>query len=93
MQELLPHVMKMPLKLMELVRNLTRRERQLLCLVKASVAKPMIVLIEFPDVDIQSVINLFVKRDFNSKTIIIIGTNHRHFETCTRIVNLDHLNK
>lgn len=78
---------------MELVRSLTRRERQLLCLVKASVAKPMIVIIEFPDIEIQSVINLFVKRDFYNKTIVIVGTNHRHFEACTRIVNLDLLSK
>lgn len=86
----LPEVLQMPNKLQESVRSLSRQQRQLLCLVKASLkTSSKIVIIEFPEVEMQSTINLFIQRDLIEKTIIIIGTNHRHFETCNRIVNLD----
>lgn len=86
----LPEVFQMPNKLHESVRSLTRRQKQLLCLVKASLKTlSKIVIIEFPEPEMQATINLFIQRDLIEKTIIIIGTNHRHFETCNRIVNLD----
>lgn len=80
----------MPNKLQESVRSLNRQQKQLLCLVKASLkTNAKIVIFEFPEIEIQPTINLFIKRDLIEKTIIVIGTNHRHFETCNRIVNLD----
>lgn len=85
----LPHLVQSN-KLSEPVRSLTRQQKQLLCLVKASLkASAKIVILEFPEIEIQAVINLFIRKDLIEKTIIIIGTNHRHFETCNRIVNLD----
>lgn len=80
----------MPNKLSEPVKSLTRQQKQLLCLVKASLkANAKIVVLEFPEIEIQPIVNNFIKRDLIEKTIIVIGTNHRHFETCNRIVNLD----
>lgn len=85
----LPHLLQ-PNKLSDSVRSLTRQQRQLLCLVKASLkASAKIIIFEFPELEIQPTINLFIRRDLIEKTILVIGTNHRHFETCNRIVNLD----
>lgn len=85
----LPHLLQ-PNRLSESVRSLTRQQKQLLCLVKASLkASAKIIIFEFPELEIQPTINLFIRRDLIEKTIIVIGTNHRHFETCNRIVNLD----
>lgn len=66
-----------------------REEKQLLCLIKASLSTEKIVIIEFPEKEIQKNINLFITRELHNKTIIIIGTNQRHFELCNRIINLD----
>lgn len=86
----LPALLQPQNKLSEPVRSLTRTQKQLLCLVKASLkTTAKIIILEFPELEIQPTINLFIKRDLIEKTIIVIGTNHRHFETCNRIVNLD----
>lgn len=72
------------------VRGLSRQQKQLLCLVKASLkVSAKIIVLEFPEIEILPTINEFIKRDLIEKTIIVIGTNSRHFETCNRIVNLD----
>lgn len=80
----------MPNKLNEALRNVSRRNRQILCLIKASL-KPTckIIILEFPDLDILHTINVFIRTELIEKTIIVIGTNHRQFETCNNIVNLD----
>lgn len=86
----LPQILQLPNKLQESVRSLTRQQKQLLCLVKASLKKSAkIIILEFPEIEIQPTINSFIKSDLIEKTIIVIGTSHRHFETCNRIVNLD----
>lgn len=89
----LPHLLQ-PHKLSEPVKSLTKQQKQLLCLVKASLkATAKIAIFEFPDLEILPTINKFIKNDFTDKTIIVIGTNHRHFETCNRIINLDDMRK
>ncbi|XP_070489977.1 ATP-binding cassette sub-family C member 12-like isoform X2 [Chironomus tepperi] len=94
-QEVLPQILKLPNKTSELMQCLSRKEKQLLCLIKATLKppEPKLVIIEYPDIEIQPIINLFVRREFNTKTVIIIGTNHRHFEACNRIINFDIQNK
>lgn len=85
----LPHLLQHQ-KLSESVRSLTRQEKQLLCLVKASLkTTAKIIIFEFPEIQILPTINIFIKRDLIEKTILVIGTNHRQFETCNRIINLD----
>ena len=80
----------MPKKLSEPVKSLTRQQKQLLCLIKATLkTTAKIVIFEFPDIEIQNIINVFIQRDLIEKTILIVGTNHRQFETCTRIINLE----
>lgn len=88
-QEILPKILMLPNKLGEMVKVLSRKEKQLLCLIKSCLRKSMIIIIEFPDDEIQEVINLFIKKEFYLKTVIVIGTNHRHFEVCSRIVSLE----
>lgn len=86
----LPQVLQMPKKLSEMVKSLTRQQKQLLCLVKASLkTTAKIIICEFPDLEIQHTINMFIRRDLIEKTILIVGTNHRQFETCSRIINLE----
>lgn len=94
-QEVLPQILKYPNKTSEPVQRLSRKEKQLLCLIKASLSPPekKLVIIEYPDISIQPIINLFIRREFHNKTVVIIGTNHRHFETCNRIINFDIKNK
>ena len=85
----LPHLLQ-PNRLSDSVRSLTRQQKQLLCLVKASLkTSAKIIVFEFPELEIQPTINTFIRKDLIEKTIIVIGTNHRHFETCNRIINLD----
>jgi hypothetical protein len=90
-QEVLPQILKLPNKTTELMQRLSRREKQLLCLIKSTLKppEPRLVIIEYPDIEIQPIINLFIRREFSTKTVIIIGTNTRHFETCNRIINFD----
>lgn len=76
-------------KTSEKLQQLKREEKQLLCLIKASLSSEKIVIIEFPEKEIQKIINLFITRELYNKTIIIIGTNHRQFELCKRIINLN----
>lgn len=72
------------------VRGLSRQQKQLLCLVKASLkSTAKIVVLEFPEIEILPTINTFIKKSLIEKTILVIGTNSRHFETCNRIINLD----
>lgn len=89
-QSTLPYILQLPNKLNEPMRNVSRRNRQILCLVKASL-KPSakIIILEFPDLDILHTINVFIRTELIERTIIVIGTNHRQFETCNHIVNLD----
>lgn len=71
----LPQVLQMPNKLNESVRSLTRQQKQLLCLVKASLkTSAKIIILEFPEIEIQKTINLFIEQDLIEKTIIVIGT-------------------
>ena len=88
-QEYLPQVLKLANKTSEKLQQLKRDEKQLLCLIKASLSSEKIVIIEFPEKEIQKNINLFITRELYNKTIIIIGTNQRHFELCNRIINLN----
>ncbi|KAG5671790.1 hypothetical protein PVAND_001966 [Polypedilum vanderplanki] len=90
-QEVLPQILKLPNKTSELMQKLTRKEKQLLCLIKSTLKppEPKLIIIEYPDIEIQPIINLYIRREFNKKTVIIIGTNQRHFETCNRIINFD----
>jgi hypothetical protein len=89
-QEYLPQILKLPNKTSDKLQALTREEKQLLCLLKATLQpEKKIVIIEFPELEIHNSINMIITRELAHKTIIIIGTNHRHFEICNRIVNLD----
>ncbi len=90
LQEVLPHILKHPEKLNLILKKLSRKEKQLLCLVKASLKKEAkLVIIECPEQEIQETVNLHIKKDFYQKTIIIIGSNHLHFECCNRLIDFD----
>jgi hypothetical protein len=89
-QATLPYILQLPKKVDEPLRNVSRRNKQILCLVKASLkSTSKIVILEYPDLDILHTINVFIRTELIEKTIIVIGTNHRQFEICNRIVNLD----
>lgn len=90
----MPQVLRLTNKTSEKLQKLTRDEKQLLCLIKASLGQNVkIVIIEMaPEKEIQKSIDLFITRELHNKTIIIIGTSHRHFEVCNRIINLNNTN-
>lgn len=86
----MPGILKLPNKTSEKLQVLKHEEKQMLCLIKASLSdEKKIIIIEFPDPNIQKIINQFITRELSNKTILIMGTNHRHFEICNRIVNLN----
>ena len=87
MQELLPHLL--PNRLSDKIRLFSKKDKQLLCLIKAAVRKPCIIIIEFPESNVQDVVNKFILTHFRGKTVIIVGSNHIHFETCNKVVDLD----
>lgn len=89
-QDYLPQVLKLPNKTSEKLQQLKRTEKQLLCLIKASLyAEKKVIIIEFPENEIHKTINNFISRELVNKTVLIIGTSHRHFEICNRIINTD----
>lgn len=89
LQELVPHILKHPEKLSLKLKNLSRKERQLLCLAKCCLRKGMIIIIEFPHPEIQDIINIHIKRDFYQRTVIVVGSIHFHFEPCNRLIDFD----
>lgn len=83
-------MLKLPNKTSDKLQCLKREEKQILCLIKASlVPEVKIVIVEFPEMEIHKSINSFITKELTNKTIIIIGTSHRHFKICNRILNLD----
>lgn len=65
---------------------LSRKETQILCLIRSAL-KPEIklVIVEFPEIEILSIINSFIRTELRDKTVIIIGTHQKQFEICNRI--------
>jgi hypothetical protein len=82
--------MRKPKKLRESLNSLTRREKQLLCLVKSllNLAELKLLIIEHPNLENLPVLNTFVRHKFQFKTVVFIGVNHRQFEVCNRIIQL-----
>lgn len=74
------------------MRTLSKKDKQLLCLIKSAVRKASIIVIEFPESEVQNVINKYILTHFRGKTIIMVGSNHIHFETCNKIVDFDQFN-